>query len=580
MTRAAGSGRTVPVRVEKILQPQETLPEDWPTAGTTGYEFLRVLAGLFVDRDGFARLQDHAASRLGLEVDFDAIVHSAKREAVVNLLGAELGRQVGLARSAPGDAPPAGDGPVRDAIVELTAALPVYRTYLDGSTPSSQDEASLETAFRRAGAALGDGHPGLDRVRSLLAPDASGAEAFRVAWQQLTGPAMAKGLEDTALYRHVVLTSLNEVGGEPVLPEDPLASWHEFQRARAQRTPGALSATSTHDTKRGEDARARIGVLSEFADQWTAALDRWLAWHGTARTRTAAGWSPTPREEVLFYQSLLAIWPPEVPADEDLADRLGDYMVKAAREARRETSWHDQDEQHEAALLDFTDMILLEAEGDRFRADVIDLRRKVAFFGAVSGLSQCVLRCTAPGVPDCYGGAELWDLTLVDPDNRRPVDFDLRRRLIGTLHHDRGGEGHRLRSELLVRWSDGRLKMWTIAEALRLRRERSALFELGEYVPLAVEGTHAGRVVADARRRGDAWAIVVVPRLVARLAPVGRWPVGRSAWQDTRVMLPPHAPARLTEWFTGTTLVPSGGALALADALAGFPVAVLLDGSG
>lgn len=450
----------------------------------------------------------------------------------------------------------------------------VDRTYIRGGRVSARDRAFIESALRTSRAsrrALG-----LLR-RALLSPRGPGGLRFVLRWQQLTGPVVAKGLEDTASYRYLRLASLNDVGSEmdPEAPGD-VDVFHRRGRERAARWPGTMGATSTHDTKRSEDVRARLHVLSEVPGEWGRRVERWRRWNRDRAGRAGGRRVPDPNEEYLLYQTLVGAWPlrpEEVPA---FQERLRGYLVKAAREAKVHTSWRRPDEPRERALTGFADRILEPDPSNRFLTDFRAFQERVAWFGALNSLSQVVLKCGSPGTPDLYQGSELWDFSLVDPDNRRPVDFRRRaallRELEGRLRGDRGP----LLRDLWANWRDGRIKLLATRAALGLRRSRPALFARGLYLPLRVDGARAGHVVAFARVRGREWAVAAAGRWFTRLGEPGTPPAGRT-WGGTALLLPRGAPRRWRDALAGTEVEAEGRRLRAAEVFAGVP-ATLLEG--
>jgi (1->4)-alpha-D-glucan 1-alpha-D-glucosylmutase len=390
---------------------------------------------------------------------------------------------------------------------------------------------------------------------------------FIMRWQQFTGPVMAKGLEDTASYRHNGLISLNEVGGDPlrVSPPMDLAGFHDFNRRRAERGQGGLNATSTHDTKRGEDARARINVLSELPREWEEQFDCWTK-QNEARKRHVRGEAvPGANEEYLIYQTLLGTW----PGDEDMAgyaERICEFITKASREAKMHTNWIQPDTEWEAAICDFAADILGER---RFMDAFLPFQKRVAFYGALNGLAQALIKIASPGVPDFYQGSELWNLSMVDPDNRRPVDYRKRREMLDEIRGREAGDREALAVELAGDPVRPEAKLYVVARALGFRREHAALFAEGEYVAAPASGAHAANVIAFARRKGDEWALAVAPRWLTQLE--CKPPSAACDWGDTVLELPEGAPATWRDAFTGADVARA----AMADVLRRFPVALL-----
>lgn len=490
----------------------------------------------------------------------------------------------------------ARDIPVREltqVLREVTACLPVYRTYIRGDDVSAQDRLFLNRALALARQrvpqhALSDAAFSFLRQVLLIEPPEYSPELregylhFVMRWQQFTGPVMAKGLEDTASYVHNSLISLNDVGSDPLrecLPTD-LESFHLFNRERQRHWPTAMNTTSTHDTKRGEDVRARIDVLSELADEWIKALRRWHRGNAEWRSAPAARSAPSPEEESLIYQTLLGAWP---SSDEELPDfrgRMKGFVIKASREAKLHTDWINPNTEHEAALEGFLDALFDAGEESVFRRDSPMLQAKVAFYGHLNSLSQTLLKIASPGVPDFYQGEELWDYNLVDPDNRRPVDFRLRSQLLEEMkdrdHRDRKA----LLRELCENWNDGRIKLYLIWKALNFRRAHQELFREGTYVPLTSLGRRCQNICAFCRVHEGQHVLVVAPRLFTRVAKLGQLPLGRAVWGDASITLPNGFPPQWQDVLTGENITDSSTrnvvSLRVADLLCSYPVSLCL----
>jgi (1->4)-alpha-D-glucan 1-alpha-D-glucosylmutase len=580
---------------EKILAPGEPLPAAWAVAGTTGYEFLNLLNGIFVDRSQ-ARAVDETYRRLIRAAPvFPEIVYESKRLMMQTSMASEvamLAHRLNIISEKHRSTRDFTLGSIRRALREIIACFPVYRTYVGdvpdrerrieagdwaalGPTERDQEyiARAVAQAKRRAVATDVTVYDWIQDCLTLRLP-AWATEADRrerldwlLRFQQLTGPVTAKGYEDTALYRYARLISLNEVGGDPARFGTSLAEFHGAMAARQREHPYGLSATSTHDTKRSEDVRARINVLSEIPHVWRQHVLRWQRLNRRHRTTVDGRPVPGPNEEYFLYQTLVGAWPIS-------GDRLRAYLLKAVREAKVHTSWVNANPRYEEALLAFIDAVLDPGRSEPFLADFTAFHARVAWYGALNSLSQTLVKITAPGVPDFYQGTELWDFSLVDPDNRRPVDFALRRRLLEGLTAElaHGGDRRALAEALLKSWEDGRVKLYVIHQALGCRRARRALFERGEYLPLEASGPLAEHVCAYARRAGPAAAVTVVPRLLARRG-VEDPPLGPTYWADTAVPAPTAAP--LVNVFTGERVEPEHGRLPLGRVLARFPVALL-----
>jgi (1->4)-alpha-D-glucan 1-alpha-D-glucosylmutase len=577
--RAGGDAFVV---VEKILARDERLPEDWPVAGTTGYDAMHELNDVLIDARGAARLRELAARFTGDGRSFEEVVAESKRTVMETLFGAELSRlSRWLQRLARLDmrARDLTLSELRQAVTDVTAALPVYRTYVRAAPVGRQDRERIERAVRDAERRTGSEGGAYDFLRRvlLLEPAPGGAEdqttdrlGFVLRWQQLTGPAMAKGLEDTALYRDVTLVSRGDVGGEPGGVPFDVTAFHRRARARLRRWPNGLVATSTHDAKRSEDVRARIDVLSEIPDEWGAAVERWHRWHEGLRRDVDGVSAPDATTELLLYQTLAGTWPADGQPGPAFIRRIRDYLRKAGREAKVHTSWIDPNEGFERAVDAFVRGVLA-GSNRSWRRDFARVHETVALHGAVNALAQTLLKIAGPGVPDIYQGTETWSLRLVDPDNRVAVDF-------GALTERLADLDHAPVASLLDAWPDGRVKLLVTSRALRCRRRQAELFAHGSYAPLHASGRMNEHVVAFARRAGDAWAVAVAPRLTVGLGR-GRWPVG-EVWGRSVLRLPDGAPERWSNVLTDEALSVSGGGLPLARALATLPVALLTAAAG
>ncbi len=541
---------------EKILEGRERLRADWTVDGTTGYEFLNLVGGLFVDPDGEAPMTAAYAAFTGLEDDLASVVRESKLAVLSENLGSELNRLTALLLEICESHRRHRDYTRHDChevLRELAVVFPRYRTYVraEAGEIAHEDVVTIAAAVKDAVAARPDLDPVLVRfVGDILAlrVRGPGESELVMRFQQLTGAVMAKGVEDTAFYRYHRLTSLNEVGGNPARFGVSVADFHRANAARLATTPNAMLTTSTHDTKRAEDVRARIHVLSEMPRDWAAAVERWST--RLARYRTAE--APDRNAEYLLYQTLVGTWPIE-------PERLEAYLLKAVREAKVHTSWSAPDEAYEAALSSFA----ARAIADRpFLKDLEAFLPSVIDAGRVGTIAQTLLKLTVPGVPDIYQGAELWDLSLVDPDNRRPVDFERRARILDLVT---GASPEAVLDEMDEGWP----KLWTIARTLELRRLQPTLFgEDASYRPLKVAGTRSQRVIGFTR--GEAVA-VVVPRLVHGLGgPAWGDP---KAWGRTSVALPAGA---WTSVLGGGDVIEGGRNVPVATLLARFPVALLL----
>jgi (1->4)-alpha-D-glucan 1-alpha-D-glucosylmutase len=580
----------LPIFVEKILSQREPLPQDWPVCGTTGYDFLNMVNGIFVDEAGHRHLASLYARLTGFQGSFTDLVYDKKKLIIETLFGGEvesLGRELNMLAEQDRHGQDISHRAVVRALEEVTACLPIYRTYIRSyEVPvreSSYLEATIAEAVRRNPAPGVAAYDFLRRVLLLQFLPSFTEEKkeswlrFVRRWQQYTGAIMAKGLEDTALYVYNCLTSLNEVGSEarPV----SVAEFHRFNLDRQANWPRTLNATTTHDTKRSEDVRQRLNVLSGMPRQWEEYLTRWRSLNQIHLQFVDQQRVPDPNEEMLLYQTMLGVWPLAEEEMPGLKERLKAYMVKAAREAKVHTRWIATNHDHEEALLAFVDAILEPEADNRFLEDFQQVQQQVAYYGALNSLSQVVIKVASPGVPDFYQGTETWDFSLVDPDNRRPVDYQKRLALFKELKRQEAKSPAALLPRLLSRWQDGAIKLFVTMRALNFRRAHPELFQEGDYLPLMSRGKRNRHIVAFARRRGGSWVLAVVPRLCSQLAAPGQPPLGPAVWGKEGLSLPPGAPGVWENVITRATLrVSPGGsppALPLAEVFRQLPVALL-----
>ncbi|MGH7795832.1 MAG: malto-oligosyltrehalose synthase, partial [Candidatus Binatia bacterium] len=401
---------------------------------------------------------------------------------------------------------------------------------------------------------------------------------FVMRFQQLTGPLMAKGFEDTALYVYNRLLSLNDVGGDPDHFGVSVDEFHDFNRRRHERWPHTMNATATHDTKRGEDARARINVLSELPDEWEQQLRSWSRINRVKKSMIKGDQAPDRNDEYFLYQTLIGAYPVDGPEDGSFLERLKSYLIKAVREAKVHTEWLKPDRAYEEAFVNFAEAILAPSKDNRFLAEFTPFVNGIAHGGMFNSLAQTLVKMTAPGVPDIYQGTELWDLSFVDPDNRRPVDYVSRARWLEELKSAESKDRLGLLHDLLSHWQDGRIKLYLISKLLGFRRAHADLFAAGEYVPLKAAGEIGKRVCAFARHRGQVWALAIVPRLVGQAAYRGYAPLGEETWGETALDLPAQAPRGWLDLISGETLdgaPPAANRLSLGNVFKHFPVALL-----
>jgi (1->4)-alpha-D-glucan 1-alpha-D-glucosylmutase len=580
--RAQALGHPLYLVIEKILAPFERLRAGWLVDGTTGYEFMNAVNGLFVDPNAERFFDRIYARAIGGAVDYHEVALEAKRSIININLASELSvLATDLARIAASDRRSSDFTFIglRRALAEVVAAFPVYRTYVvsENVAPEGRDfiEAAVALAQRRsalADTALFDFIADVLCVRVHLQPgthyERNAVLRFAMRFQQYTSPVMAKSIEDTAFYRYLRLVSLNEVGGEPTRFGTSPEEFHAANTRAADAHPHTLLATATHDHKRGEDTRLRIDALSEFPAEWSRALRRWSRLNRGKRGEGVLP-APSPNDEYFLYQILLGTWPigwrdPATVADDDYTayvERIVAYMEKATREAKVHTSWANQDDAYEEPTRAFVRGILDRANDNRFPGELAAFTAQLSPIAMIHSLAQVVLKCTSPGVPDIYQGCELWDLSLVDPDNRRPVDYAARTAMLERIESDPAAA--------LTSWDDGLVKMAVLWNMLHLRRERRATFASGAYEALTVRGPWSDRIVAFARED----IIVIVPRLVRSLLALETNPAPAIRLSDESLSVPA---GRYRERLTGADVDAQEGTLRLAPLLGRFPVAVLI----
>lgn len=583
------------VVAEKILAEGERLPDQWAVYGTTGYEFLKSVNGLFVDPRRWQAFDRLYHRMVGESDEYHDIENTSKKVVMlismaseINVLSHNLERLVKRTRH------------YRDftlnnltfALREVIAALPVYRTYLTpaGQAPSTQEtrwiQEAVAEAKRRNPRTLGAVFDFLEATLLLRngqdfpEDDRPALLAWVLRVQQVTGSVMAKGAEDTAFYRYHRLVSLNEVGGNPEHFGTSPAAFHRGNSARQRRWPHNMLATATHDTKRGEDVRARIDALTEYPEAWRTWVLDWARRNRRLKHRVGGRLAPDGNDEYLLYQTLVGAWPLDVPVQRALpefTDRVIAYMMKALREGKVHTSWISPNEPYEQATQDFARQLLQPDDGNEFLGALASFAGEVARAGALNSLAVLALKLTCPGMPDTYQGTDMWDLSLVDPDNRRPVDFECRQRLLKELNVSDAPEPELVES-VLANWQDGRVKLFATARLLAFRRDHERLIAGGSYQPLRLGGANHRRAVGFARRSGREWMLTLVPRLAAGMLPQGPSLWAAPDWGDGGVLLPAGAPHRWRDALTGREVhgrTTRSNEVLLGQALDAFPIAVL-----
>ncbi len=576
--RALAPNHALYVVVEKILEGEEPLPSGWQVDGTTGYDFLCDVGGLFVDQRNRQKIDGIYTRFVGANINFRELTYQKKKQVMTSSISSELNMLAHrLNRISEGDRHTRDFtlNELKRALIEFIACLPIYRTYVEGDRPEDVDErdrryieSTIAVAKRRSPAMSGSIFDFLRDILLLRCPDrlddAQKRERIELVrnLQQITGSVMAKATEDTAFYVYNRLVSLNEVGCDPLVFGIDVEAFHRHNARRLERAGGSLTATSTHDTKRGEDVRLRISALSEIPEEWEQQLQRFAEINRPHLNVTGDTPVPDENEQLLLYQTLIGT-SPDGGVDAEYVERMVAYMDKALKEAKVHTSWTNVDDQYHQAVAKFVRAILASAE---FLDVFAPFARKIAEAAQLSSLSQVALKLIAPGVPDIYQGDELWDLSLVDPDNRRPVDFERRRRALRQLSgfFDPKRDRSPLLAELLSpsALSEGTTKLFVTGEGLRLRRRAAALFAQGDYRPLEIRGRDADRVIGFSRTHGNQTVAVIAPRFFLRQ------PTARD-WQG-EVVLPPDLPPNLVDLFSRKKIA-SGQ---LADCFRAFPLTI------
>lgn len=584
--------------VEKILEHGEHLPKDWPVDGTVGYEFGNLLNNVFINsrtRRFFTNLYHRF---IGGSLDVNTLIYESKKRIMLSSLSSEVAVLTHILEDISGTDRHARDftrSLLRNAIRETIACFPVYRTYIDArGTVNDRDRGYIQEAIARAKRRNQNANLAVyDFLKTVLLLEGSNTNGsaehyrkrllFTLKFQQLTGPVMAKGLEDTACYVYSRFISVNEVGGTPSDFGIGLEEFHHSNEERSRDWPYSMLTTSTHDSKRSEDVRARLNVLSEMPQPWSEQVTRWRRANRSKKRALGDGRVvPDANEEYFLYQTLLGAAPfsfESATDREEFKQRMQAYMTKAVHEAKVNLSWISQDQEYVDNLTQFIDRILrpgTEKRPNTFLDQLEKFLKPVSFFGAINSLAQVVIKATAPGVPDFYRGCESWDFSLVDPDNRRPVAYGHRQRLLADLLKAESSGTQSLCAEILQNLSDGRAKLWTTMRALRFRRDVPELFRAdSSYIPAYADGAAREHVIAFARQRDGQMAITVAPRFsYAMMKGEMRVPLG-EIWGDASIDLPQDSPTEFQNVLTGEVVKATNGRLLCREILASFPVALL-----
>jgi (1->4)-alpha-D-glucan 1-alpha-D-glucosylmutase len=573
------------ITVEKILELDEDLPSLWAVQGTTGYDFLNYVNGLFCDERNGSRFNKLYYGFTGLKTSFDVLFYEKKKLVIEREMTGDVDNLAHLLKKISGKSRYGNDMTLyglKEAIIEILAHFPVYRTYIRHDHYSDADRRYITEALKRAK----DMNPALLYEISfielfLLLEFGDLPEEDRKAWlhfvmrfQQQTGPLMAKGFEDTILYVYNRLLSLNDVGGSPDRFGISETEFHEFNIKRSRRQPHSMNATSTHDSKRGEDIRARINALSEIPDLWETSLKKWSKLNRRKKKTLKGVTIPDKNDEYFLYQTLVGAYPFDSTTTDEFKGRVGQYIIKAVREAKVHTAWLKPDSDYEDNYLNFINKILEPSDDNQFLKEFLDFQSMISFYGVFNSLSQTLVKITSPGFPDFYQGTELWDLSFVDPDNRRPVDFDRRRGYLSNIKERCSTDVQGLMEELLSAKGDGRIKLFLIYRALSAMQRYRSFYEKGEYMPLETEGKYKENLISFARIHRPHCSITIVPRFLTGVVGEGEYPFGRHVWDDTRIILPDNSMNIWKDEISGQE-IEGKGFLYAGDAMEKFPVSLL-----
>ena len=522
------------IALEKILVLDEQLPSDWPVQGTTGYNFMNYLNGIFCKQSSENEFTQFYNNISNNEKSYEELLKEKKRLIIKQYMAGELNYLLYLLKKiiTGGSLFKAQQfNTYKNVLIEILASLPVYRTYIKSQTKNEF------------------------------------AEKFIASFQQLSGAVMAKGFEDTFLYNYFRFISLNEVGGDPSQFGITTERFHDYNKERLEKWPHTLNATSTHDTKRGEDVRARLNVLSEIPKLWKEKVYNWMQINASKKENISGQNAPDKNDEYFLYQTLVGAFPFEKENSGSFKQRIKDYIIKSVREAKRHSTWVEPNREYENACTNFVEEILNPSH--QFLNDFIPFQNKIAHYGIFNSLSQLLIKVTSPGIPDFYQGCELWDLNLVDPDNRRPVDYEKRKYLFNEIKNSSD-----MIQKLLSKKEDGRIKMFLMWKALAVRKNSPDLFQKGDYQPLEIQGAFKDNVIAFARTYEKQFIITVAPRFFTDIISEDQLPLGETVWKDTSVVLDNKFSQNMTNCITGKSLH-AEDKIYLAQALQDFPACLL-----
>ena len=574
------------ITVEKILEFKEKLPEIWQIQGTSGYDFLNYVNGIFCQGKNEQQLTDLYQKFTGINIPYEQLFIDKKQLIVEKNLAGDVDNLARILKKIAGQTRLGIDftmNGLKRTLAEVLVLFPVYRTYVNGDGLSEEDTSYIKEVIEAARGRIPLLVNELNFIEKLLlleweetlTPEQKGLRLhFVMRLQQLSGPLMAKGIEDTLFYVYNRLISLNEVGGHPGKFGLTIADFHKFNQEQNSTWTHKMNATATHDTKRGEDARARLNVLSEIPEEWENQVETWSDINRSCKIDVRGKAVPAPNDEYFFYQTLVGSYPFNESENEAFVGRIKDYMLKSVREAKLYTAWLRPDSAYEEGFLAFVDKVLDFDESNSFIQEFLPFQKRVAGYGIFNSLSQTLLKYTSPGVPDTYQGTELWDLSMVDPDNRRPVDYEQRITFLKEIKEKAQTDILTLIGDLLSSKEDGRIKLFLTYKVLQAIKANLAVFQKGDYQPLEVSGKFKEHIVAFARSNGNKTIVVITPRFLTSLIKPGKYPLGEQVWQDTCVHLPASASSPWQDAITDQK-IQANGTLPVGEALKYFPVALL-----
>lgn len=574
------------ITVEKILEFKEKLPETWQIQGTSGYDFLNYVNGIFCQGKNEQQLTDLYQKFTGIDTPYEQLFIDKKQLILEKNLAGDIDNLARILKTIAGQTRLGIDftmNGLKRTLAEVLVLFPVYRTYVNGDGLSKEDPTYIKEVIEAARGRIPLLVNELNFIEKLLlleweeslTPEQKGLRLhFVMRLQQLSGPLMAKGIEDTLFYVYNRLISLNEVGGHPGKFGLTIADFHKFNQEQNSTWTHKMNATATHDTKRGEDARARLNVLSEIPEEWENQVETWSDINRSCKIDVRGKAVPAPNDEYFFYQTLVGSYPFNESENEAFVGRIKDYMLKSVREAKLYTAWLRPDSAYEEGFLAFVDKVLDFDESNSFIQEFLPFQKRVAGYGIFNSLSQTLLKYTSPGVPDTYQGTELWDLSMVDPDNRRPVDYEQRITFLKEIKEKAQTDILKLIDGLLSHKEDGRIKLFLTYKVLQAIKANIAVFQKGDYQPLEVSGKFKEHIVAFARSNGNKTIVIITPRFLTSLIKPGKYPLGEQVWQDTCVHLPSGASSSWQDAITNQK-IQTNGTLPVGEALKYFPVALL-----